>query len=136
MGVHLWGCNACCGYTGRGSFVPLSFAPGEAFQFDWGEDWAVIAGERTKLQVAHFKLSHTGLLGGVEALERLAGTTQFCNVTVVTFVSSADYEALQPNRTRAIVVLSLECIAEQLREAIHSHVVRQIQRRLEEPHAG
>ena len=45
--------------TGRGTFVPLSFGPGEAFQFDWSEDWAVIAGERTKLQVAHFKLSHS-----------------------------------------------------------------------------
>jgi transposase len=45
--------------TGRGTFVPLSFSPGEAFQFDWSEDWAVIAGERTKLQVAHFKLSHS-----------------------------------------------------------------------------
>lgn len=32
---------------GRGVFVPLTFAPGEAFQFDWSEDWAVIAGERT-----------------------------------------------------------------------------------------
>ncbi len=30
-----------------------------AFQFDWSEDWAVIAGERTKLQVAHFTLSHS-----------------------------------------------------------------------------
>ncbi len=29
----------------------------EAFQFDWSEDWAVLGGERTKLQVAHFKLS-------------------------------------------------------------------------------
>jgi transposase len=45
--------------TGRGTFVPLSFGPGEAFQFDWSEDWAVIAGERMKLQVAHFKLSHS-----------------------------------------------------------------------------
>ena len=45
--------------TGRGVFVPLSFAPGEAFQFDWSEDWAVIGGERTKLQVAQFKLSHS-----------------------------------------------------------------------------
>ena len=26
--------------TGRGVFVPLQFAPGEAFQFDWSEDWA------------------------------------------------------------------------------------------------
>lgn len=45
--------------SGRGTFVPLVFAPGEAFQFDWSEDWAVIAGERTKLQIAHTKLSHS-----------------------------------------------------------------------------
>lgn len=45
--------------SGRGAFVPLVFAPGEAFQFDWSEDFAVIAGERTKLQIAHFKLSHS-----------------------------------------------------------------------------
>jgi transposase len=42
-----------------GTFVPLRFSPGEAFQFDWSEDWAVINGERTKLQVAQFKLSHS-----------------------------------------------------------------------------
>jgi transposase len=45
--------------TGRGVFVPLAFSAGEAFQFDWSEDWAVIDGERTKLQVAHFKLSYS-----------------------------------------------------------------------------
>jgi len=45
--------------TGRGTFVPLSFAPGEAFQFDWSEDWAIIGSERTKLQVAHTKLSYS-----------------------------------------------------------------------------
>ena len=45
--------------TGRGSFVPLTFRPGEAFQFDGSEDFAVLAGERTKLQVAHIKLSHS-----------------------------------------------------------------------------
>ena len=45
--------------TGRGVFVPLAFSTGEAFQFDWSEDWAIIAGERTKLQVAHFKLSYS-----------------------------------------------------------------------------
>src|SRR5579872_3770542 len=44
---------------GRGVFVPLAFSPGEAFQFDWSEDWAIIAGERTKLQVAHVKLSYS-----------------------------------------------------------------------------
>src|SRR3954471_2213599 len=45
--------------SGRGTFVPLVFAPGEAFQFDWGEDWAVLGGERVKLRVAHTKLSHS-----------------------------------------------------------------------------
>ena len=45
--------------TGRGTFVPLAFRAGEAFQFDWSEDYAVLGGERTKLQVAHIKLSHS-----------------------------------------------------------------------------
>jgi transposase len=45
--------------TGRGTFVPLAFRPGEAFQFDWSEDFAAIGGERVKLQIAHIKLSHS-----------------------------------------------------------------------------
>ncbi|QDL90840.1 IS21 family transposase [Paroceanicella profunda] len=45
--------------TDRGTFVPLVFKPGEAFQFDWSEDYAIVGGERTKLQVAHIKLSHS-----------------------------------------------------------------------------
>lgn len=43
----------------RGTFVPLSFRPGEAFQFDRSEDFAVLGGERVKLQVAHVKLSRS-----------------------------------------------------------------------------
>ena len=45
--------------SGRGTFVPLIFQPGEAFQFDWSEDWALLGGKHTKLQVAHTKLSHS-----------------------------------------------------------------------------
>jgi transposase len=45
--------------AGRGAFVPLTFAPGEAFQFDWSEDVARIGGERVKLQIAQFKLCHS-----------------------------------------------------------------------------
>ena len=37
--------------SGRGIFVPLAFQPGEALQFDWSEDWAILNGERTRLQV-------------------------------------------------------------------------------------
>jgi transposase len=45
--------------VGRVAFVPLRFAPGEAFQFDWSEDWAVLGGVRTKLMVAQFKLCYS-----------------------------------------------------------------------------
>lgn len=39
--------------TGRGTFVPLTFRPGEAFQFDWSEDQAMLGGgERLKLCVS------------------------------------------------------------------------------------
>ena len=48
--------------AGRGTFVPLVFAPGEAFQFDWSEDFAVIRGVRVKLQVAHVKLCYSRAL--------------------------------------------------------------------------
>jgi transposase len=43
----------------RGTYVPLIFAPGEAFQFDWSEDWARVGPRQMKLQVAHFKLCHS-----------------------------------------------------------------------------
>jgi transposase len=45
--------------TERGTYVPLVFQAGEAFQFDWSEDWATIDGECVKLQVAHIKLSQS-----------------------------------------------------------------------------
>ena len=44
------------GQNCRGAFVPLHFALGEAFQFDWSEEHLVIGGIWRKLQVAHLKL--------------------------------------------------------------------------------
>jgi transposase len=43
----------------KDAFVPLSFAPGEAYQFDWAEDWVVLDGVVTKVQVAHVRLCHS-----------------------------------------------------------------------------
>jgi transposase len=45
--------------AGRGTYFPLQFDPGEAFQFDWSEDWVRIGFRSVKLQIAHFKLSHS-----------------------------------------------------------------------------
>jgi transposase len=41
------------------AFVPLTFAPGEAYPFDWAEDWIVLDGVTTKVQVAHIRLCHS-----------------------------------------------------------------------------
>ncbi len=41
----------------RSAFVPLRFGPGEAFQFDWSCEYAVIGGVRKRLEVAHAKLA-------------------------------------------------------------------------------
>ncbi len=46
--------------TGRGTFVPLVFQPGEAFQFDWSEDWAAIGGERANCRLRTLS-SHTAV---------------------------------------------------------------------------
>lgn len=45
--------------SGKGCFIPLRFASGEAFQFDWSEDFARIGGKQVKLQIAQFKLAHS-----------------------------------------------------------------------------
>lgn len=39
------------------AYVPLVFAPGEAFQFDWSCEYAVVGGCRRRLEVAHVKLA-------------------------------------------------------------------------------
>ena len=41
------------------AFIPLTFAPGEAYQFDWSEEWIVLDGVAFKAQVAHVRLCHS-----------------------------------------------------------------------------
>ena len=44
------------------AFVPLSFAPGEAYQFDWSHEIVLINGVTTKVKVAHVRLCHSRML--------------------------------------------------------------------------
>ncbi len=41
------------------AFVPLVFAPGEAYQFDWSHEFVVIGGVTTKIKLAHHRLCHS-----------------------------------------------------------------------------
>ncbi len=41
------------------AFIPLTFAPAEAYQFDWSEEWIVLDGVTFKVQVAHARLCHS-----------------------------------------------------------------------------
>ena len=44
------------------AFVPLSFAPGEAYQFDWSHEVVVIDGVTTTVKVAHVRLCHSRMM--------------------------------------------------------------------------
>ena len=41
------------------AFVPLSFAPGEAYQFDWSHEIVLIGGVTVTVKVAHVRLCHS-----------------------------------------------------------------------------
>ena len=53
--------------TGRGTFVPLVFQPGEAFQFDWSEDWPrlVVNASSCKLHTASCRTAVPSLSGPI-----------------------------------------------------------------------
>lgn len=53
--VRNWRNGATLG-SGKSAFVPLKFQLGEAFQFDWSDEWLLIDGIHRKIQVAHTKL--------------------------------------------------------------------------------
>ena len=44
------------------AFVPLSFAPGEAYQFDWSHEVVLINGTTVTVKVAHVRLCHSRML--------------------------------------------------------------------------
>ena len=44
------------------AFVPLSFAPGEAYQFDWSQEIVVLRGITTPIKVAQVRLCHSRML--------------------------------------------------------------------------
>ena len=41
------------------AFVPLIFAPGEAYQFDWSHEIVILDGVTTEVKVAHMRLCHS-----------------------------------------------------------------------------
>ncbi|WP_443136605.1 IS21 family transposase [Methylobacterium sp. Leaf399] len=44
------------------AFVPLIFAPGEAYQFDWSHEIVLIGGTTVTVKVAHVRLCHSRML--------------------------------------------------------------------------
>lgn len=47
------------GKVSKDTYIPLSFGPGEACQFDWSHEMAVINGKPRKIKVAHIRLCHS-----------------------------------------------------------------------------
>lgn len=47
------------GHAVAAGFIPLCFAPGEAYQFDWSHEWVVLGGVVQEAKVPHFRLCHS-----------------------------------------------------------------------------
>jgi transposase len=47
------------GHATAAAFVPLSFAPGEAYQFDWSHEVVLLGGVTVTVKVAHVRLCHS-----------------------------------------------------------------------------
>jgi transposase len=50
------------GQATAAAFVPLSFAPGEAYQFDWSHEIVLLSGATVTVKVAHVRLCHSRML--------------------------------------------------------------------------
>src|SRR5271169_6313620 len=50
------------GATTAAAYVPLSFAPGEAYQFDWSHEVVLLNGVTVTVKVAHARLCHSRML--------------------------------------------------------------------------
>ena len=44
------------------AYIPLYYAPGEAYQFDWSHDVVLIAGVTVTVKVAHIRLCHSRMM--------------------------------------------------------------------------
>ena len=50
------------GQSTAAAFVPLSFAPGEAYQFDWSHEIVLLNGVTVTVKAAHVRLCHSRML--------------------------------------------------------------------------
>src|SRR6476469_8633321 len=50
------------GQATAAAYVPLSFAPGEAYQFDWSHEVVLLSGVTVIVKVAHIRLCHSRML--------------------------------------------------------------------------
>jgi len=58
--ARTWRCGQVSGLAS--AYVPLSFAPGEAYQFDWSHEVVLIGGATVTVKVAHIRLCHSRML--------------------------------------------------------------------------
>jgi len=50
------------GHSTAAAYVPLTFAPGEAYQFDWSHEFVVLNGVTVTVKAAHVRLCHSRML--------------------------------------------------------------------------
>jgi transposase len=88
--------------SAQDAFVPLAFAPGESFQFDWSTNYILINGISTQVKVAHVTLAHSRMsfsrIYRRETLEMVLDAHQ----RAFTFFDGICSEGIYDNMTTAV----------------------------------
>jgi transposase len=50
------------GQAAAAAYIPLSFAPGEAYQFDWSHEIVIVNGATVAIKLAHVRLCHSRMM--------------------------------------------------------------------------
>ena len=111
------------------AFVPLSFAPGEAYQFDWSHEVVVLAGVTTTVKVAHMRLCHSRMFF-VRAYPRASQEMVFdAHDRAFAFFGGACQRGIYDNMKRATTSSTPGCWT----GALHMPVAPRIQSSRTEP---
>lgn len=86
-------------------YVPLSFDPGEAFQFDWSHETVVLGGHSTEVKVAHFRLAYSRLFLVVAYLRESQEMLFDAHRRWFEFIGGVTRRALIDNMKTAVVAI-------------------------------
>ncbi len=109
--------------TGTKAFIPLVFAPGEAFQFDWSYEQIELGGVNVRIKLAHFRLCHSRAPFCVAYMRETLEMVMDAHVQAFSFYGGACRKGIYDNLKTVVskVLIGKERIFNRRFQALASH---------------